>query len=922
MITRLFCLSFALAFTLPDSAIAQIYFVDAGATPGGNGASWASAFDSLQDALDVAGPGEQVWVAEGRYAPDEGASVISGDRSATFELPSGVAVYGGFLGTELILGARAGLAENTLLTGDLANDDQPGGMGLNENSLHVLTATGGTSATRLEGFTIERGNATGLGDDAMGGALLARLGTQLRVANCVFRNNRALLDGGAVFNAGNANPVFEDCLFDGNLAMQDGGAVMCVTDCMPQFLRCQFEANTAGRFGGAAGNSASALPQFADCLFSGNVAANAAGALWSDNASITVNACSFNDNEAALLGGAIFCTGSPVLRDCQFARNEAMRGGALYVLAIFSNPELERCVFVDNTATLEGGALFSSGNPTLTGCTFARNTTPGWGGAVRTGSSGKEPTFIDCVFRANQAFRGGAVANSGVGTSRFARCRFTENYASEWGGAIYHGEAVLELQGCTFGENRALLKGGGVFLNNLVSGATIDDCLFHHCEANSVGGGLYITNSSSPVVTDCTFTHNLAQVHGGGVYNISSEDAGGVSSGRFERCVFDSNTSRQDGGGFFNTTSAVGGECNPVLVDCLFNANTATKDGAGFYNIAFGGTSSPALFGVEFLGNACGLNGAGFHNTATSNQASTFCRSRLTNCVFSGNRARGNGGAFFNDNHSEQPGDSDSTLSNCVLSENRALHQGGGIYNGSAANGQSNLSIENSILWGNRDAGGTDESAQLADLAGTASCEYSCVEGLTAGGPGCVSVTPLFLDARGGDGVAGTCDDDLRLATNSPLIDAASNFLVPADQYDIDADGSSLELLPVSFDLTDRFVDFSTPDTGSGWVPLIDMGPFEAADCDANGINDAEDVFLGAADCNGNHIPDVCELALADGGLCATNCSTDTDGNGVLDECEPAPVVTPGRGRRTSQRPKAKARLKKLRPCSLSLRKP
>ena len=42
-------------------------FVDIDATLGGNGSSWATAFDDLQTALATATNGDELWVAEGIY---------------------------------------------------------------------------------------------------------------------------------------------------------------------------------------------------------------------------------------------------------------------------------------------------------------------------------------------------------------------------------------------------------------------------------------------------------------------------------------------------------------------------------------------------------------------------------------------------------------------------------------------------------------------------------------------------------------------------------------------------------------------------------------------------------------------------------------------------------------------------------------
>jgi len=73
----------------------DVIFVDPNAVPGGYGTSWANAYTNLQDALVRArrGCGSTIWVKRGTYRPGH-------DTSATFEIPPGVAVYGGFAGDE------------------------------------------------------------------------------------------------------------------------------------------------------------------------------------------------------------------------------------------------------------------------------------------------------------------------------------------------------------------------------------------------------------------------------------------------------------------------------------------------------------------------------------------------------------------------------------------------------------------------------------------------------------------------------------------------------------------------------------------------------------------------------------------------------------------------------------------------------
>ncbi len=93
-------------------------FVDDDAPPGGNGSSWATAYDDLQDALAAATAPATIWVAAGIYNPDDGS-----DRFATFQLASGVAVYGGFFGDEdpatFDLDDRDFIANETILSRDI-----------------------------------------------------------------------------------------------------------------------------------------------------------------------------------------------------------------------------------------------------------------------------------------------------------------------------------------------------------------------------------------------------------------------------------------------------------------------------------------------------------------------------------------------------------------------------------------------------------------------------------------------------------------------------------------------------------------------------------------------------------------------------------------------------------------------------------
>ena len=103
----------------------EVVYVDDDALNGGNGQSWASAYEFLQDALAVAEPNDEIRVAQGVYKPDRSEVAReaeghwyypislspegSGDRWASFVLPEGVTVKGGYAGKLLFLICPKGL---------------------------------------------------------------------------------------------------------------------------------------------------------------------------------------------------------------------------------------------------------------------------------------------------------------------------------------------------------------------------------------------------------------------------------------------------------------------------------------------------------------------------------------------------------------------------------------------------------------------------------------------------------------------------------------------------------------------------------------------------------------------------------------------------------------------------------------------
>ncbi len=301
-------LSFALATTLlAVSARATTYYVDAGASPGGDGLSWSSAFNDLQSALAAAVDSDDVWVKAGTYLPSKQALPWD-PRSVSFRPKLGVSLYGGFDGTEATLGERAGLYDQTILSGNL------GIVGSTlDNAYHVVQVVTPDPGppVRIDGFTIEGGNADAYINDNYGGGIFTA-NAVMQVAHCTLRDNAADWGGGiSAPLAGRVEVVHSR--FTGNIATYSGGGIW--GDAIQLYVyNCEFRDNLAGNKGGALANrwTSPKLTQFQNVVFNGN-SANHGGAVWMAGGSGVAGGglftnCTFAYNFAASSGGALFAS--------------------------------------------------------------------------------------------------------------------------------------------------------------------------------------------------------------------------------------------------------------------------------------------------------------------------------------------------------------------------------------------------------------------------------------------------------------------------------------------------------------------------------------------------------------------------------------------------------------------------------------
>jgi predicted outer membrane repeat protein len=302
-----------------------IRYVDDDASGGGDGTSWKTAYADLNQALDQAVSGDQIWVARGRYLPTSGQ-----DRTAAFVMKKGVSILGGFKGIESRLEQRDIENNATVLSGDIGTADDD-----TDNSYHVVF---GAPDSLLDGFVIQDGRADGDFHHSRGGGLLCDNHASPRILNCTFKKNQAK-EGGAIACTRDSSPIIENCTVTQNTA-RSGGAFLFRTgpggsDPGPKLTAVDLIDNTAQDRGGAVYIDYGAGPNFFKCTLTGNtVIGNGGGVYVDSNASplfpieTRFDTCLLKDNTAGLRGGgfAVY-EGTVFLNNTIVTDNTAASGG-------------------------------------------------------------------------------------------------------------------------------------------------------------------------------------------------------------------------------------------------------------------------------------------------------------------------------------------------------------------------------------------------------------------------------------------------------------------------------------------------------------------------------------------------------------------------------------------------------------------
>jgi len=353
----------------PVSADATILYAKPGGEVTGSCENWADACD-LQYALTSAISGTEIWAAHGVYTPGL-------DLASTFQLKSGVALYGGFTMTETVRDQRNWQVNLTVLSGDIDGNDttDPNGVVTDTNKIHgnnayhVLDGNGTDASAIVDGFTATAGNATGgIGYyDALGGGMIITPSGSPTVQNISFIGNHANGYGGGFYNEG--NPALSHVVFKNNSCNNSGGGL-----------------HTLGS------------PVLSDVDFTGNQAVSGGGLnIQGSYNTVTINRARFTGNRA--LSNTYYTS-----------------GGGMYVnQGDGSNLTLTNVIFNGNTSTWYGGGmLIFVGDLHMTNVLFSGN----WAGYSGGGMDIRQvtPVLTNVTFSGNRSYYGGGLylASSGI----------------------------------------------------------------------------------------------------------------------------------------------------------------------------------------------------------------------------------------------------------------------------------------------------------------------------------------------------------------------------------------------------------------------------------------------------------------------------------------------------------------------------
>lgn len=273
------------AFEFQESGSAPVHYVNLdSANPMSPYVNWATAATNIQDAIDVASPGDEILVANGVYAT--GGRAVHGTMTNRIAVTKPVTVRS-------VNGPQFATIQGWQVPGTTNGD----------GAIRCVYLTNGAS---ISGFTLVNGaTRTSLNDQERDGGGIWAESSSAVISNCVIALNAAWGGGGATYSG----TLFDSTLAN-NTAVVGGGAYGGAI-----LNRCRVMGNSASGGGGAWGPIT-----MNNCLVAGNSASQGGGVYGSTFAALFN--CTIVSNTAFSFGGGVVSSNGPII-NCVIYYNQA-----------------------------------------------------------------------------------------------------------------------------------------------------------------------------------------------------------------------------------------------------------------------------------------------------------------------------------------------------------------------------------------------------------------------------------------------------------------------------------------------------------------------------------------------------------------------------------------------------------------------
>ncbi|MBE0537272.1 MAG: right-handed parallel beta-helix repeat-containing protein [Phycisphaerae bacterium] len=685
----------SLVVALTGEGRAGVSYVDGDRPASGDGTSWDTAFKSIADALAAPGvlDNTEIWVRQGTYA-----------LSQTLAITKRIAIYGGFAGTETTRAERDWQNNTAIIDG-----------GNMRQCVHITA-----SNVILDGFTIEKGRNDAAFPGYYGGGILVE-GLQTVIQNCTVRNcsatsgfgggiavtgvmganstirncrivaNTAAHRGGGIFNSA-TNTTISDCTVADNAAGSGGGIG---TQTSTTIRNCRIVANRATVFAGGGIYNEWATGRMESCLIAGNTGEGVYNYV---AAPLMIN-CTVVDNSANGIA-LLYAEETPSILNSIVWGN----GGEQILIEMDAGPIVRYCVVGDPQYGIQPDA---NGNvrraPSFVDPDGLDNDPATWQDndyRLKPGSYG-----IDCA-------DGSAAPELDLNGSPRHDDPGTDNLGA--GTPDYADLGAHEFQGIT--PDVLYVNATATGTQDGTSWADAFTTVQQAVNASGAGKEIWIREGTYVLSAPIEITKALA-IYGG--FNgteairdyrntqkhVVTIDGNATAANCFivkanatiDGLTITRGTGSGNGGGLYIDKATA------TIARCTFSDHETVFAGAAIY----ANSSTVSISDCMFLKNHAAQRGPAYTDWLSA--------VTMRNCLFAGNRCDLNGGAIYIQRPSAA-----ADITNCTFVDNRAFSGGAIGLNEASAN------IRSCILWGNT---ANYEPHIATAISGTASVEYSCVQG-------------------------------------------------------------------------------------------------------------------------------------------------------------------------------------------------